>query len=46
MEEFGLSAEALDETKDGVAADLAQPGGGADAATLGEVRGDADEGGL
>jgi len=43
VEEFGLFAETLGETQDGVAADLTQPGRGADAAAVGEVLGDGHE---
>jgi pilus assembly protein Flp/PilA len=43
MEAFSMVAEPLGETQNGVAADLAQPGCGADAAALGKVRGDGHE---
>jgi hypothetical protein len=43
VEELGMFAEPLDETLDGVATELAQPGGGADAAAIGEMLGDGHE---
>src|SRR3954451_4469033 len=43
VEEFGMLAETLGETQDGVAADLTQPGRGADATAVGEVLGNGDE---
>src|SRR5439155_13272901 len=43
VKEFGVAAEALGEAQDRVAADLAQAGGGADTAAVGEVLGDGHE---
>src|SRR5439155_938944 len=43
VEAFRMVAETLGETQDGVAADLTQPGRGADAAAVGEVLGDGRE---
>src|SRR5262245_14426892 len=43
VEEFRMVAETLGETQDSVAANLTQPGRGADAAAIGEVLGDGHE---
>src|SRR5436190_1844561 len=44
VEAFGVSAEALGETQDGVEADIAQAGGGADTGAFGAVFGDGHQG--
>ena len=44
VEEFGVLAEALGETQDGVEADTTQPCGGAATTALGEVLGNGGEG--
>ena len=44
VEAFGVLAEALRETQDGVEADATEPGRGAAASALGKVFGDGDQG--